>query len=73
MKKNKDFIGVQPVSRFSVGEYLIKANSKSLSPVVYVRGEYDRSLRKYELTRFDDISRSIYVSGDTLFSNDFIF
>lgn len=73
MKNKKEFIGVQAVSKFPVGEYLIKANSKSLRPVVYVRGDYDRSQRKYELTRFDDISRSIYVSGNTLFSNDFIF
>ena len=71
MKSN--FVGVQPVSKFGLGEYIIRANSRASRPVVYVRGEYDRSLRKYLLYRFDDVNRYIFVSGKVLFSNDFIF
>lgn len=31
---------------------------------VWIRGYYDRSLKRYECTRFDDICTSCYLSGD---------
>lgn len=33
---------------------------------VWIRGEYDRSQRKYELTNWDDICRTKYVKADTV-------
>ena len=40
---------------------------------VYVRGEYDRSLRKYTCGRMDDISYSRNLSGDKEVYTDFIY
>ena len=43
------------------------------SRAVYVRGHYDRALRKYSLTRWDDINAERFVKGDTLVTTDFEF
>lgn len=40
---------------------------------VYIRGEYDRSERKYECGKFSDISYSRYLKGSTLVYTDFTF
>lgn len=40
---------------------------------VWVRGEYDRSLKAYECYRFDDVNAFCYISGKTLVYTDFIF
>ena len=31
---------------------------------VYIRGEYDRSLKKFECTDTEDINRFIFISGE---------
>lgn len=38
---------------------------------VYTRGEYDRSDKRYALDDWMDISRSIYLKGDTVVYIDF--
>lgn len=56
------------------GEYFIK--KRVLFPSdsqVWVRGEYDRTERKYEIYRFDDVNRTAYLRGDTQVYTDFIF
>lgn len=40
---------------------------------VYIRGEYDRSEKKYNCGRYDDINYSRYFSGDKEVYTDFIF
>ena len=40
---------------------------------VFIRGEYDRAAKKYECTRFDDISSTIYLRGDKEIFTDFTF
>ncbi len=40
---------------------------------VFIRGEYDRSTRKYMCTRFSDISDSQLISGDKEVFVDFTF
>ena len=40
---------------------------------VYIRGEYDRSLRKYSCGKFDDISASRNFSGDKEVYTEFVF
>ena len=40
---------------------------------VWVRGEYDKSSRKYSCTNFDDVSKERFVSGDKVIFDDFIF
>ncbi len=40
---------------------------------VYIRGEYDRTEKKYECIRFDDISTTRYFPGSKEIYTDFIF
>lgn len=40
---------------------------------VFVRGEYDRTEKRYECIRFDDISHTRYISGDKEVYTDFTF
>ena len=41
---------------------------------VYTKGEYDRSLRKYECCRNDDVfSHYKYLKGDTEVYTDFVY
>jgi len=59
-----------PLSKVKQGEpvKLLKG-----SRAVYVRGAYDRSLRKYSLTRWDDINSERFVSGTVEVSVGFTF
>lgn len=40
---------------------------------VYIRGEYDRAMRKYECGKYSDISYSRYISGEKEVYTDFTF
>lgn len=40
---------------------------------VWVRGEYDRSSRKYECHRFDDVNTTCFLPGDREVFVDFVF
>lgn len=40
---------------------------------VYIRGEYDRSEKKYLCGKFSDISYSRLLKGDTLVYAEFLF
>ena len=40
---------------------------------VFIRGEYDRSARRYACTRFSDCSDVQYLSGDKVVFCDFTF
>jgi hypothetical protein len=46
-----------------------KPNAKT----TYTRGTYDRTYRRYRCDHWDDISRSILLSGDTIVWIDFHF
>ena len=40
---------------------------------VWIRGDYDRSEKKYECVRFDDANAFCYISGEKEVFTDFIF
>lgn len=40
---------------------------------VFVRGDYDRSTKKYECHRFSDINDTIYLKGSTNVFTDMTF
>ena len=40
---------------------------------VFIRGEYDRTTKKYECSRFSDISETRLLKGDKEVSIDFTF
>lgn len=40
---------------------------------VFVRGDYDRSSKRYDCERFSDMCDAVSLKGDTLVYTDFIF
>lgn len=57
-----------------IGEYFtLKSIENPTEKQVFIRGEYDRTERKYECGRFDDISYTRYLSGKTEVYTDFTF
>lgn len=56
------------------GEYFtLKPIADPKENQVYIRGEYDRSEKKYDCGRFDDISYSRLLKGDKEVYTDFTF
>lgn len=56
------------------GEYFtIKPLEEPKENQVYIRGEYDRSTKKYDCGRFDDISYSREFDGNKEVFTDFTF
>lgn len=59
---------------FKKGEYFTLKNVEYPNDSqVWIKGEYDRSLRAYECTNFSDISRFKYITGNTYVYDEFIF
>lgn len=50
-----------------------KPTSTPSAKQVFIRGDYDRSQRKYECVCFDDANRFIYLKGDAEVYTDFVF
>ena len=40
---------------------------------VLIRNEYDRSTKKYSVTRFDDVNREMFLKGSTIVYTGFTF
>ena len=62
------------VKELKKGEYFTR--KPVLAPTekqVWIRGEYDKSQKKYECVRFDDICQCCYLKGDTEIYTDFVF
>ena len=59
----------QAISAVKKGDYV---QLKDGGPV-YVRGEYDRSSKTYELQSFDDANRFVYRKASCLVFVDFTF
>lgn len=59
-----------------IGEYFSLVTDHGKKPTrktVYIRGEYDRSVKKFDCGYFDDISRNRYFRRDTLVTMDMTF
>ena len=56
------------------GEYFtLKPIEEPKENQVYIRGEYDRTEKKYECGKFSDISYTRYINGDREVYIDFTF
>lgn len=44
-----------------------------LSKYVYVRSDYERDIKKYEVYKFDDVNDFRYLKGDRIVYVDFFF
>lgn len=62
------------IKELKKGQYFTKkAIDEPTEKQVWIRGEYDRSQKKYECVRFDDICQCCYLRGDTEIYTDFVF
>lgn len=62
------------VKDLKIGDYFVlKPVSEAKENQVYIRGEYDRSTKKYLCGKFVDISYSRLLKGDTEVYTDFTF
>ena len=64
------------VKELKKGDYFTRKSleEKSAKPSqVYIRGDFDQSEKKYLCQKWDDISKSIMLKGDTEVYQDFIF
>ena len=62
------------VKQLKNGEFFtLKPIAEPKESQVYIRGEYDRSAKKYECGKFSDISYSRLIKGNTEVYTDFVF
>lgn len=62
------------IKELKIGEYFtLKPIENPTEKQVFIRGEYDRTEKKFECGRFDDISYTRYLSGKTEVYTDFTF
>lgn len=46
---------------------------KATTSIVYVKGEFIRSIKKYECYKFEDVNSRIFLKGTTEVFTDFTF
>ncbi len=62
------------IKELKKGEFFtLKPIAEPKESQVYVRGEYDRSEKKYECYKFNDMNAFRYYKGDKEIYTDFIF
>lgn len=62
------------VKELKKGEYFTRKEiAHPTEKQVYIRGEYDRELKKYCCARFDDINTWIFLKPTTEVFQDFVF
>ena len=66
--------GMRKIKDLKNGEFFtLRKIDEPKDSQVYIRGEYDRSLRKYSCGKFDDISACRNFPGDKEVYTDFCF
>ena len=71
-KRNTDPKGYVTVRDFRKGDFIRLTGKKGTK--TYIRGEYDRELKKYHLVDCDDAyGNGRYVKGDTPANDDFMY
>ena len=74
MKGDKNMIEIKKLKK---GELFMKKEVPSdYEPTmsqVWVRGDYDRSEKRYECYRYGDVNDFCYLKGSKLVCNDFVF
>ena len=65
---------MRKIKDLKIGEYFtLRKIDEPKESQVYIRGEYDRSLRKFECGKFDDISAYRNFAGDKEVYTEFTF
>ncbi len=70
MKKAANSITTEqpmPVEKIASGEFVRRISKDgSVQETTYVRGDFDRSSKRYSLTDFNDVNREVFVKKGTL-------
>lgn len=66
-----NFTTMEKIKDLKKGDYFKLQNKETAT--VYVRGEYDRSSKKYSCYRYDDVAAERFFSGDKEVYVDFEF
>ena len=66
-------MSTQTVSNLKPGDYFRFITFKGVANPVYVRGEYDRSFKRYTVTKFDDTNHERFAKGSALVTTDIDF
>lgn len=62
------------ISKIKAGEYFtFQPIEEPTEKQVYIRGDYERSLRRYEYSKFTDVCNSKFAKGDRVVYVDFYF
>lgn len=62
------------IKELKKGEYFTRKNIEyPTEKQVFIKGDYDRQLKKYSCINFSDISKEIFLKPDTEIFVDFIF
>jgi len=67
---NGDVVYLKSLKDIDTGEYFKR---KPQSKTIYTKGDYDRSQKKYQCDNESDISKCIYLKGDTVVSVGFTY
>jgi len=65
-----DVVYLKSLKDIEKGEYFKR---KPESKTIYTKGDYDRSQKKYQCDNESDISKCIYLKGDTVVSVGFTY
>ena len=62
------------IKELKKGEYFtLKPIAEPKESQVYIRGDYDRSEKKYECVKFNDMNEFRYYKGEKEVYTDFVF
>ena len=62
------------IKELKKGEYFtLKPIAEPKESQVYIRGDYDRSEKKYECVKFNDMNEYRYYKGEKEVYTDFVF
>ena len=62
------------IKELKKGQYFTKKQiDEPTEKQVWIRGEYDKTQKKYECVRFDDICQCCYLKGSAEVFTDFTF
>ena len=66
--------GIKKIKDMKRGEYFtLRPVAEPKESQVFIRGEYDRTEKRYECIQFSDMCSTRYIKGDKEVYTDFIF
>lgn len=66
-------MSTQTISDLKPGDYFQLVGKNGLQKAVYVRGDYDRSSKRFSIYKFENINAERFVKGSALVCTDIDF